>query len=757
VGRACRRAAGLVAALALAGAGCSDRDLPAGEVTAVRRPAEEVAAARAARTRVAAELAARRGTAPAPKQILFGDLHVHSTWSIDAFVGALPIMGGEGAHPPADACDHARHCAALDFFSINDHAESLLPERWERTKESIRACNAAAGDPSDPDLVAFLGFEWTQVGRTPENHYGHRNVVIRSLEEGRIPPRPIAALPRGITRRAAPVPVLRALQAVLSLGADPYADFLGWIARMARVPDCPEGVDPRELPRGCRESALTPAELFRRLAPWRDEVLVIPHGLAWGLHAPAGADLRHTLAAGEHDPLFEPLLEVFSGHGNSEEYRPLPEPRLAGDEVICPEPTDDFLPCCWRAGEIVLERCQAAPDVCRERAAEARRLAALAGLEFERVLPDAEPADWLDCDQCRDCFKPAMSPKPKMTAQYAVALSEPDPADPEGRPRRFRFGFIASSDNHRARAATGYKQEQRRRTTDADGLASRRLAGWLRPWLMGRSEEPGLPRAVPEEPPGLRDLLDTERVGSFLYPGGAVAVHAAGRSREAIWEALRRREAYGTSGPRILLWFDLLNGPDGRAPMGSHLALSETPRFEVRAAGDFEQLPGCPGSARAALGPERAERLCAGACYHPGGHRRRIEAIEVVRIRPQRTAEEPVPPLVEDPWRTLPCPPDPAGCAVRFEDPDFARDGRDTVYYVRALQEPTPAINGAGMRPVRDEAGRVVAVRPCYATWRTPEEDDCLAPVRERAWSSPIYLDHASPGTGAGPDPEEDG
>jgi len=47
-----------------------------------------------------------------------------------------------------------------------------------------------------------------------------------------------------------------------------------------------------------------------------------------------------------------------SGHGNSEEYRDIASANfLQTGEMSCPEPTDDFLPCCWQAGEMQKKRC----------------------------------------------------------------------------------------------------------------------------------------------------------------------------------------------------------------------------------------------------------------------------------------------------------------------------------------------------------------------------------------------------------------
>ena len=279
-----------------------------------------------------------------------------------------------------------------------------------------------------------------------------------------------------------------------------------------------------------------------------------------------------------------------------------------GGEKICPAPSPDYLPCCWRAGEIMRERCGDLPaEECEARVEEARRLVLEAGTAPDMVFPGTTLDDWLDCGQCRDCFKPAFGYRPRGSTQYAMALSD-FAADGEA-PLRFRFGFIGSSDNHTARAATGYKQGIKVGMTDMMGARSEFYGR-----LVSGARDPEDPRQPEPVPPGSPSPLVAEAISSFFYPGGLVAVHAAGRDRASIWSALERRSVYGTSGPRILLWFDLVNAPEGPLAMGGETELAEAPRFQVQAIGSFVQQPGCPDETLRGLPAERVEKLCLGQC-----------------------------------------------------------------------------------------------------------------------------------------------
>jgi hypothetical protein len=726
-----RVAARIVLALGLA-AGCGELEGP-GEIRGrTPAPAAEIAARRLRESAVHPE---------ARKQILFGDLHVHTTYSTDAFLMSLPLLQGEGPNPIGAACDYARYCAALDFWSITDHSEGMTPRMWRETRESIRQCNAVAGDPQNPDVVAFLGWEWTQIGQTPEDHYGHKNVILREVAEERVPKRPIHSdsFASRTMRQRAPLAFQLQLPWRDWENRGRYLNFGAINRELRATPRCEDGVDTRELPEDCSEGAATPELLFAKLDQWGHDALVIPHGTTWGIYTPPGSAWDKQLTPAQNDADRQALIEVYSGHGNSEEYRDWRDVEFGSrGEPICPEPRGGYEPCCWRAGEIVRERCAepGAPE-CQARVEEARRLYLEGGVNARYVVPGAELEDWRDCGSCPDCFVPAFNYRPKSSVQYIMALANPG-AEPDA--RQFRMGFIASSDNHSARPGTGYKERDRLDTTEARGGRDRETYEFATP-LVNEAPAPE-PRSFESIRDSLSPLqtLDFERQASFFASGGLAAVHADGRSRDAVWAALLRRETYGTSGPHLLLWFDLLNGGEPR-PMGSEVRLAEAPRFRVRAAGDFEQIPGCPDWAEGALSAQDLERLCRGECYHPGPRRHRVERIEVVRIRPRLAPDEPPAALIEDPWRILPCPPGDV-CSAEFDDPGFVAGARPALYYVRAIQEPTPAVNGAGLRcQRRDERGVCLEVDPCYGDYRTPASDDCLSPVQERAWSSPIFVD----------------
>lgn len=643
---------------------------------------------------------------PGPR-ILFGDLHTHTTYSVDAYMFSTNAMKGGDVVTPADACDFARYCSALDFWSINDHAEGLTPRVWADTVAAIRECNALAGDPANPDMVSFVGWEWSQ-SETDDvpSHYGHKNVIFRTWEQGQTPTRPIAARDRHLISS-----IPSALLGLFSLsdGVKAASDR-GWYMNESRsVPTCPEDVPVSELPDDCREVALTPRGLYRKLDEWGFDSIVIPHGLAWGTTNPLTGDFRDQMD--QYEQRYQKLLETYSGHGNSELFEDFQ--RIGRDEngnPSCPAATQNFTPCCRQAGVIARSRCAAPGSAsCEQEVSAAVSAFVERGTPGGRkIFPDASLDDWAGCGQLQNTFLPAAMYVPRMSTQYNLALG----FDENGEPKRARFGLIGSGDNHQARPGTGYKETDRVLYTDH--------------------------KSVGKEP--IISLKVDRESGAFYYTGGLIAAHTSGRHRDAIWDALDKRNVYATSGDRTLVWFDLLNGPTGEAPMGSEVHMSENPRFRVRALGAFEQQPGCPDYAVAALGRERAESLCGGQCYRPGDRRKVITRIEIVRIRPQVSPDEKIAPLIENKWRVFQCPADGTGCTVEFEDTDYADARRPALYYARVIQPAEPLIGGDPFGCEYDEQGNCIKRNYCIDS-NAARDNNCLADAEPRAWTSPIFVE----------------
>ena len=398
-------------------------------------------------------------------QVLFGDLHSHTNYSIDAYVFNTKAVKGGGIVTPADACDFARYCSALDFWSVNDHAEGLTPRAWVDTLKSIRECNDAAGDPMNPDVVSFVGWEWSNGERDDvPSHYGHKNVIFRAWEEGQTPTRPIAAAPSYVLGKVPSV-----LLGLFSLtdGVEAASDLGRFIRESNQTPVCPKGVPANELPADCREVELTPRDLYRKLDEWGFDSMVIPHGLAWGTTNPSTADFRDQMD--QYERRYENLLEIYSGHGSSEVFEDFRrfDPASASDDM-CPESTANFTPCCQRAGMLAQASCDDAESPeCVQIVERARAdFVKKSGQKGRTLFPQASLDDWAGCGQLQNTFQPASMYVPRMSTQYTLALG----FDEYGSPKRARFGLIGSSDGHQGRPGSSYKETDRLLYTDSKNL-----------------------------------------------------------------------------------------------------------------------------------------------------------------------------------------------------------------------------------------------------------------------------------------------
>ena len=669
------------------------------------------------------------------KQILFGDTHVHTTYSTDAFLWSLPMYNGRGPHPVSDACDYARFCSALDFWVISDHAEASTPHSWNNTIEQVQSCNKST-DPENPDMITFLGFEWTQISDNQNEHFGHKNVILKEIDSEYLPKSPIAADRASLNNFRDPNRVNEArinmmVQAFNDLGnRQRYYDFIAYNADISKSAVCSGNSNDED---DCLMSADTPKELFSKLDDLETDSIVIPHGNTWGFYTPLGSSWDDQLDD-VHDPEKQISFEIMSGHGNSEEYRNWAEIIFEGDEFICPEVSENYLPSCKQAGNIIFERCieSGKSEIqCREDANQAEIFYLEAGQSGHFVVPGATPEMWLDSGQCKDCFIPSFNYRPKGSFQYALTKRG-------NNNEKFIFGVIASSDNHRARPGTGYKAVDRLLTTESNGVKDPAFERLFYP-LDEISDKPVKFKIEERFIPNPLGYWESERQESFFTTGGLAAVHVDSRSREGVWDAFKRRETYGTSGPRILLWFDLIT-ENGLVPMGSEFTIDNNPTFQVKAVGSFKQKPGCPDYSLGKRSAEDIKKLCMNECFNPGSERYAVTRIEVIKVLPEINESEDPNDLIIDPWKIFECEENKAVCRIRFQDEDFLTDNREATFYVRAIQEPTERINGKNLRCTYDDEGNCIQTNFCYGGYKTDINDNCISMSEERAWSSPIYL-----------------
>jgi hypothetical protein len=237
----------------------------------------------------------------------------------------------------------------------------------------------------------------------------------------------------------------------------------------------------------------------------------------------------------------------------------------------------------------------------------------------------------------------------------------------------------------------------------------------------------GTPGAVEEN---LYDGTSGRRLNDFRFsPGGLAAVWAEENSREALFDAMKRRETFATSGPRMRVRFfggaDLPEGlcedPNRIAladaagvPMGAELTISDdsgSPAFlalALRDPGTAEQPGGLLQRIQIIKGWVDSDGLFHQSVYDIAGSSQNGANVDLTTCEPRGQGFDSL-------------------CGV-WRDPDFDASRR-AVYYARVLENPS----------CRHTA------RLCLNTDDGEQPAACSDPdlpkeIQERAWTSPIWV-----------------
>ena len=605
---------------------------------------------------------------PPERHAYYGDLHVHTTYSFDAFSfgttatprDAYRYARGEAIPHPAGFDMQLRE--PLDFYAVTDHAmflglaregaDTSTPFSRLPIAEPLHDLNAP-GNKGELSLATRLQTFGTFIPK-----------ILAGILDGEIDPEMTSAVARSAWRD-----IIDAAEEFNDPGR--FTTFVGY--EYTSSSDDRGNLHRNVIFRGADRLPAEPFSRFHDRSPeglwrWMDglreqgiESLAIPHnsngsnGQMFKLVDWAGDPLDDDYA--ERRMRNEPIVEITQIKGTSETHPTLSD-------------TDE-----WAGFEITPYRVA--------------------------TMLESEPAG----SYARDALR------------RGLALEQQGVLNP------FEFGFIGSSDTH-----TGASQNDETNFSSKLGLLDARpeLRGsvplpWWRSLLMSWIA----PNQVGEV-----DGTDYTRAPTPTFgASGLAAVWAEENTREAIYDAFRRRETFATSGPRIRVRFfaghgldaSLLEGPGAIAqaynagvPMGGELDTSEggAPKFLAWAVRDprsapLQRLQIIKGWAD---GDETFEEVvdiaCAGgAAPDPATKRCPDNGARVDTRTCAYTAD-----TGSDELKAL------------WSDPTFDASQR-AFYYVRVLENPTCR----------------------WSTWDAIREGaeprtDLPKTLQERAWSSPIWV-----------------
>ncbi|MBU3030180.1 DUF3604 domain-containing protein [Paracoccus marinaquae] len=402
-----------------------------------------------------------------PMRPLWGEIHLHTSWSADAIAGGTRVGPDEalryarGQEITSSTGQQVRLSRPYDFMMVADHSDSL------------GVMNGVLD--GDPNLLADATLKGWHDGMVAGGDAAMAVVMDMITLQG------LGKLPVAITDRDVQMDMWRRMTGIVEAHNDPgsFTALIGyeWTSNFGGGNNLHRNVvyrDGKAKADMVRPMTTYDSDIPNRLWDWMamyeeatgGRILAVPHngnlsnGLMFALETPDGIPIDQAWV--EARARWEPLFEVTQSKGTSEQH-----PSLA--------PADEFADFeIWDKGNL-------------------------------NVAPKAP--GMIEFEYAREALKRGL----KLEAEFGT--------------NPFKFGLLGSTDDH-------------------TGVSSAEENNF---WGKFPASEPG-----PERATGNAFDMDGRTVKDWqLGASGLTAVWAQENTRESIWDAMKRKEVYGTTGPRI--------------------------------------------------------------------------------------------------------------------------------------------------------------------------------------------------------------